>query len=80
MINLIIAVVLTAISVVVSGGTQGGKEVALAFGLVCLGMSFLNLLVGIILLITQNKEWGSGMLLSFGVLLLLSGISCSQGF
>ena len=80
LINLLAAVMITAVSLIVSGGSQRGSDVALAFGLVCLGMSLLNLVIGLILLIVQRSQWGSGMILSFAVLLLLSGISCSQGF
>ncbi len=79
--NIIIAVVITTIALLLTGsGYSSGDDTAVAFGIVCLGIGILNLFVGFILLFTQLKAWGSGMLLSSAVLLLLSGISCSQGF
>ncbi|MDQ2753184.1 MAG: hypothetical protein M3R72_09195 [Bacteroidota bacterium] len=80
LINLVIAVIVTALSLMVNRSDNSVSNTALVFGLVCLGLSLLNLFVGIIMYFTKNKEWGNGMLISFAILLLLSGISCSQGF
>ncbi len=79
LINLLIAVVVTAFTLL-ANGTTTGADVALYFGLVCLALSAINLFVGLVLALTGNRRLGNGMVLSFAVLLLLSGISCSQGF
>ena len=80
LINLAIAVVITCFFLVTEGSGNSGSDVALAFGLVCLVMSFINLFVGLVLWLTDRKIWGKGMMLSFAFLLLLSGISCGSGF
>ncbi len=79
LINLGIAVLVTAIALLTDGSANSASNTALYFGLVCLGLSLLNLFVGIIMYIANKKEWGNGMLVSFAVLLLLCGISCGGG-
>jgi hypothetical protein len=80
LINITLAVVLTIIAVLVSGGNfVGGADTAFAFGLVCLLLGLLDLLFGFVALIAGSKEWRNGFLLSGAALLLLSGISCGGG-
>lgn len=63
-----------------SGGMMGhAGEFALGFGIVCLGTGLINLMMGIIMLATDYKDWRNGFLLSAAILLLLSGISCGGG-
>ncbi len=52
------------------------EEIGFVFGVICLLIGILDLGVGIILSIVQVKEWNGGFLISAGILLLLSGISC----
>lgn len=81
LVNLAIAIVLTILMVLSSGGyfAGSGGETAFAFGLVCLGSGIINMGLGFILLLAGNKEWRNGFLLSGAALLLLSGISCGGG-
>lgn len=79
LINLVIAFIVTAICISTSGGYHTGSDTAIVFGLVCLGLGLLNLLTGVILLFTREKQLANGMLLSGAILLLLCGISCGGG-
>jgi len=54
-------------------------EFALAFGVMCLLGGIADLFISVILFIAASREWGKGFLLSGGVLLLLSGLSCGIG-
>ena len=78
LINLIVAVVLTTLMLLDSGPGSAG-DIALAFGVACLGLGLLNFLVGLVLLIIDRKTVRNGWLLSGAILLLLSGISCGGG-
>lgn len=60
-------------------GALNGPDFAFVLGIVCLLGGLLNLGLGIILLIAGSKDWGKGCLNSSGILLLLSGVSCSIG-
>lgn len=60
-------------------GAASGSDFALVLGIICLLGGLLNLGVGIILLIAGSKDPGKGCLMSAGILLLLSGVSCSIG-
>ena len=60
-------------------GTSGADDFALAFGIICLLGGIADLFISVILFIASSPEWGKGFLLSGGVLLLLSGLSCSIG-
>ena len=80
LINFALALVLTIVVVLTSGGSfVGGADTAFAFGLVCLGLGLLDLLFGFVALIAGSKDWRNGFLLSGAALLLLSGISCGGG-
>ena len=63
----------------IAEGTGTLSDFALSFGIVCLLAGLLNLLIGIILLAVNKKQWWQGFLLSGAALLLLSGISCGGG-
>lgn len=56
------------------------RDIPLIFGITALGIGLLEILLGIILLIAGDGKYGKGFLLCAGLLLLLSGISCSIGF
>jgi hypothetical protein len=80
LVNIAIAIVLTVIVLLTSGGSfAGAGDTAFAFGLVCLGCSLIALFIGFILLLAGTSEWRNGFLLSGAALLLLSGISCGGG-
>ena len=78
--NLVLAILTTAFLLPTQGGYSNGRNTATAFGLVCLGLGVFDFFAAFILLLARKKSWGQAMLLSCAVLLLLSGISCSQGF
>lgn len=66
---------------IICGATNGnGNDFGLILGLVCLSGGLLDLVLGILILLLGSKHWGKGFLNSGGILLLLSGISCSIGF
>ncbi len=79
LLNFGIAVLVTAIALLTDRNNNSASNTAWVFGLACLGLSILNLFVGVIMHFANKKELRNGMLVSFAVLLLLSGISCSQG-
>ena len=64
---------------VLCGAANGPDDFALVLGLVCLAGGLIDLFVGFIVFLAGSKEWGRGILMSGGVLLLLSGISCGTG-
>ena len=64
---------------ILCGAVNGSSNFALVLGIVCLVAALIGLAVGFIVLITGSREWGKGLLLSAGILLLLSGISCGAG-
>lgn len=77
LMNAGIAVVITAFFILSDGGQVIASDVGVVFGLTCLGLGLLNLLVGFILVLIQDqRETGKALLISSAVLLLLSGISC----
>lgn len=80
LINIALAIVITLFTLVGGGSYNSVSDTAVAFGLVCLGMSLFNFFIGLILLFTSKAEWGRGLLLSGAILLLLCGISCGSGF
>ncbi len=69
--------IVVAIGIIV--GLANLSDFALALGLVCLGGGLLNLFLFFLAYVSSSKEWGKGFLLSGGILLLLSGISCGTG-
>jgi hypothetical protein len=64
---------------ILCGAANGPSDFALILGIVCLIGGLIGLAVGFIVFITGSREWGKGLLLSAGVLFLLSGISCGAG-
>jgi len=78
-INLVLAIVITVFLLIADGGVNRGSEVAFVFGLVCLGLGLIAMVIGFFLIFTNLKEERSGFLLSGAALLLLSGISCGGG-
>lgn len=78
--NIAAAFLITIIIGFSSGGmvTNAG-EFAFGFGVVCLGTGVINLMIGVIMIATEFKDWRNGFLLSAAILLLLSGISCGGG-
>ena len=77
-INMVIAVVLTIVSLFEFNYTTG-SDVAFAFGIVCLGLGLINFLIGLVLLIADKNTVRDGWLLSGAMLLVVSGISCGGG-
>ena len=61
------------------GALNGADDFAIVLGVICLLGGLIDLGLGIIILITGSKDWGKGFLISAGILLLLSGISCGTG-
>jgi len=59
--------------------SSGADDFALSLGIVCLLGGLIDLGLGIIILIAGSKDRGKGFLMSAGILLLLSGISCGTG-
>jgi len=64
---------------IICGAANGPDDFALVLGLVCLAGGLIALFIGFIVYLAGSKEWGKGILLSAGILLLLSGISCGTG-
>jgi uncharacterized membrane protein len=78
LVNVAVALFFGILFTIAEGtGTLG--DFALAFGVTCLLGGLLDLLIGVILLASNKKQWRQGFLLSSAVLLLLSGISCGGG-
>jgi hypothetical protein len=73
--NSVIVVFIGVISAVISGSDGFG----LVLGIVCLLGGLLSFLLTLIAYGASSKEWAKGFLLSGGILLLLSGISCGAG-
>ena len=81
LVNIAVVVFITIIILLTSGefSYNRGSDTAFAFGIVCLLWGIFTIFIGLILLAIRKKEWWQGFLLSGGVLLLLSGISCGGG-
>jgi uncharacterized membrane protein YozB (DUF420 family) len=78
-INLSVAVGISILLLIGLSGNFKLDEFFIALGLVALGGAAIDLLIGIILLATGNKESGKGFMLSAGVLLLIGFASCGIG-
>jgi len=78
--NIAISFLLNIVFSFGSGGFRDADDFAFGLGLAFLALACLNFLVGIICFIAGEKEWGQGMMASFGILLVLTGISCGTGF
>lgn len=74
----IVTVIVFIIGVIVA--ILNGPEYGIALGIVCLLGALLCFVISLIAFIASYKENGKGLLLSAGILLLLSGISCGLGF
>ena len=61
---------------VICGAANAADGFGFALGLVCLAGGVLNLLIAFISFLASSKQLTKGLLLSAGILLLLSGISC----
>ncbi len=77
--NIAAAVLLCAITLLSIGKNDRLISASLTFGFYCLLLGGLDMFVGIILAISKVKDWDIGFIISGGILLLLSGISCSSG-
>lgn len=64
---------------IVVGLFNAANGFAFALGIVCLGGALLNFFLSLIIYLSGSKELAKGFLLSGGILLLLSGISCGTG-
>ena len=73
-INTMVVLVATIFTLVSDGAF---KDFPLYFGLSALGVGLLNLPIAVVLLVAGNKDYGRAFLISAGILLLVSGISCS---
>ena len=71
--------VLIALYYTLVEGTAEVADFAIGFGIICLLSGLLDLAIGLILLIASSPVWGKAFLLSAGLLLLLSGLSCGLG-
>jgi uncharacterized membrane protein YozB (DUF420 family) len=78
-INLGIAVFISVLILIGLSGNFKVDEFFIALGLVALAGAVIDLIIGIILLATGNKESGKGFMLSAGVLLLIGFASCGMG-
>jgi len=67
---------LVALYYTVAEGGDGFADFAFGFGIVCLLSGIADVAISLILFIASSRIWGKGFLLSAGILLLLSGISC----
>jgi len=75
LIDTIIVFVIGVMCAVINGADGFG----LVLGIVCLIGGLLNFFCALIAFFASSKEWAKGFLLSGGILLLLSGISCGTG-
>ncbi|MGN6213397.1 hypothetical protein [Parafilimonas sp.] len=65
---------------IICGAVNYRDGFGLILGLACLTGGLIDLVLGILIILLGSKAWGKGLLNSAGILLLLSGISCSIGF
>ena len=80
--NIALVILVTVYVLIQNASTSSLDKEAFAylFGLSCLGIGLVDLFIGVILVIGVDlNEWRSGFLISGGILLLLSGISCGGG-
>ena len=76
MINIAIAIFITVVMVI---GDSGYKDLVLYFGVTALGIGLIDIPIAIILFIANSPLYGKGFLISAGLMLLISGISCGSG-
>lgn len=58
---------------------NGYDDFGLVLGIICLLGALIDLVIGFFVFLAGSKSWGKGFLMSGGILLLLSGISCGTG-
>ena len=69
---------LIALFYTITQGTGGAGDFAVGFGIICLLGGIVDLFISLILFFASSS-WSKSFLISGGVLLLLSGLSCSIG-
>ena len=74
-VHAIIAALIALYYTIAEGG-DGFADFALGFGIVCLLSGIADVAISVILFMASSRIWGRGFLLSAGILLLLSGVSC----
>lgn len=78
-INLGLVVIISLLLLVGINSSFRADDFFIAFGLVALVAAVIDLIIGIVMLATGNKESGKGFMLSTGVLLLIGFASCGMG-
>jgi hypothetical protein len=80
LINLAVALGITILLFVTSGGNNNANDFLIGLGLICLAGTVLDLLVAVILFITGPAQYdiAKGFLLSAGVLFLSGFAACSS--
>ena len=73
-INLIVVVLITVVLMV---SYSSIADIPFMFGIVALGAGLLDIFFAVILFISRENNYGKAFLISGGILLLISGISCS---
>ena len=64
---------------IICGAVNYRDGFGLILGLVCLSGGLIDLVLGILIILLGSKAWAKAFLNSAGILLLLSGISCTIG-
>lgn len=75
-INIAIAAVITVVTVI---GDSGYDDLLIYFGVAALAIGLIDIPIAIVLFIANSPLYGKGFLISAGLLLLISGISCGSG-
>ncbi len=71
--NIIVLVLITAI---IMANNYSRGDIPFMLGIVALGIGLLDIPIAIILFIAGSTDYGKAFLISGGLLLLISGISC----
>lgn len=81
LINLAVPFTVALFFILTSGDKNNiGSNFFLAYGTIALLAFALNLVIGVILLLTGNKENGKKLVLAAGVLLVVGAATCGMGF
>ncbi|MEP6684063.1 MAG: hypothetical protein ABJA35_12420 [Parafilimonas sp.] len=64
---------------IIVGLINAAEGFGFALGLVCLAGGLIDFFLALIIYLSRSKELAKGFLVSGGILLLLSGISCGTG-
>jgi uncharacterized membrane protein YagU involved in acid resistance len=75
LINIALAILFAVTYIITQNITS---EVSIVVGLVFLGGGLITLIVGLFLLIAEDKRYAQGFLISGGLFLLLSFLSCTS--